>query len=562
MTTSGPTMSVPEAHALLTGTDGFFETTTEVVGGHEMTVVKNRMGNLREMLKASTNHGEGYARYYLFDDGRQATFAENIGHAAALGTALRARYGIGPGDRVAILGANSPEWIQTFWATVAQGAIAVAMNGWWTGDEIGDGLELTTPKVLVTDRRRLERIEGDPGRPVVVMEDDLPELLAAHAGADLPDVEIAEDDPAAILFTSGTTGRSKGAITTHRNFIAYVSCVFILGACDAIRWPADADTPAHPPLRLAASPLFHISGLHAAAITAVASGQGHIWTTGRFDPEKVLRLTQEHRITGWGGVTTQMWRIIEHPDFHEHDTSSVQSIGGGGSVWSPELQRACREALPHATQAVGVGYGLTECAGLATHASDDILAAHPDTVGYPIPTADVRIFDDEDNELPDGEIGNVCVRGPMVIPGYWDNPAATAETIRPGGRLRTGDCGHMNDGMLYLASRRQDLIIRGGENIYPIEIENRLDEHPDVHEVAIIGVDHRELGQVVKAVVVARDGTTPDSRDLAKWVALTLATHKVPAHWEITTDPLPRNASGKILKTVLAGEAENTFIED
>ncbi|MEQ8840156.1 MAG: class I adenylate-forming enzyme family protein [Acidimicrobiales bacterium] len=558
-------MTVPEADAFLTGEGGFLETTTETVNGIEMRVVKNRPANLVELLRASADHGDGAARYYLFDDGRAATFTENIDHAAALGAALHERFGVGPGDRVAILGANSPEWIQSFWASVGQGAIAVAMNGWWTADEIRYGLELTTPKVLITDRRRLERIEQsdwDPDMPIVVMEDALDGLIAEFTPAELPELTINEDDPAAILFTSGTTGRPKGAITTHRNFLAYVSCAYITGARDGVRFPSTGEPPAHPPMRLAASPLFHISGLHSAAIMAVASGMGAVWTTGRFDPEKVLRLTEEHRITGWGGVTTQMWRIIEHPDFHEYDTSSVQSIGGGGSVWSPELQRACRAALPHVTQAVAVGYGLTECAGLATHASNDVLAAHPDSVGYPIPTADVAILDDEDHPLPDGEIGNVCVRGPMVIPGYWDNPEATAETIRPGGWLRTGDFGHMRDGLLFLASRRKDLIIRGGENIYPTEIENRLDEHPDVHEVAVIGVDHRELGQEVKAVVVPRPGATLEPAALGEWVAQTLAVYKVPAHWEIRTEPLPRNASGKILKAVVAGESENTFIED
>ncbi len=555
-------MTVPEAHAFLTGEGGFFETTTETVLGEEMTVVKNRMANLREMLSASANHGGGSARYYLFDDGRAATFEENIRDAAAVAAALRDFHGVASGDRVAILGANSPEWIQAFWAITSLGAVAVALNGWWTADEIRHGLELTTPRVLIADRRRLERLDRAPRMPVIVVEDDFADLLDYGAAAALPDTPIAEDDPAAILFTSGTTGRAKGAINTHRNFIAYTSCAFMLGARDMIRWPSDDDGPQDPPLRLAASPLFHISGLHAAAITAIASGQGHLWTTGRFDPEKVLRLTEQHRITAWSGVTTQMWRIIEHPHFDRYDTSSVQSIGGGGSVWSPELLRACRVAIPQAKHAVGVGYGLTECSGLATHASDDILAAHPDTVGYPIPTADVAIFDDDDQPLPDGEIGNVCIRGPMVIPGYWDDPEATEETIRPGRWLRTGDFGHMRDGMLFLASRRNDLIIRGGENIYPTEIENRLDEHPDVREVAVIGVDHRELGQEVKAVVVANPGASPDPDALSRWGSETLAAFKVPTHWEIRTDPLPRNASGKILKAVLRGDAENTFIED
>ena len=559
-----PTMSIADVDAMLTGEGGFFETVPVIVNGVEVTTAKNRAPHLRALLQNSANHGgDGSARYYVFDDGTEATFAENIATAASLAAGLAERYGIGHGDRVAILAANTPEWIQSFWAITSLGAIAVAMNGWWTEDEIRYGLELTTPKLLLADAKRAERITGDPGVPLVVFEEDFAELRDHAPGADLPDTPINEDDAATILFTSGTTGRPKGAIITHRNFNAYLTCAFILGARDAFRFPADPDDPPKPPmLSLAASPLFHISGLHSCCVTAVASGMGHVWTTGRFDPEKVLQLTETYKITRLSGVTTQVWRIIEHPKFHEYDTSSVTAIGGGGSVWSPELLRACREALPHAERPVGVGYGLTECSGLATSASDDVLREHPESVGSAIPTCDLAIHDDDDNPLPDGEIGNVMLRGPMVTPGYWNNPEATADTIRPGGWLRTGDFGRIENGLLFLASRRTDLIIRGGENIYPVEIENRLDEHPAVREVVVLGVDHRELGQEVKAYVVPVDDADVTVDELAAFVGETLASHKVPAHWEIRTEPLPRNATGKILKQVVAGNAENTFIEE
>lgn len=559
-----PTMSIADVDAMLTGAGGFFETVPAIVNGVEVTTAKNRAPQLRALLQNSANHGgDGSARYYVFDDGTEATFAENIATAASVAAGLAERYDIGHGDRVAILAANTPEWIQSFWAITSLGAIAVAMNGWWTEDEIRHGLELTTPKLLLADAKRAERITGDPGVPLVVFEEDFAELRDHAPGADLPDTPIDEDDAATILFTSGTTGRPKGAIITHRNFNAYLTCAFILGARDAFRFPANSDDPPKPPmLSLAASPLFHISGLHSCCVTAVASGMGHVWTTGRFDPEKVLQLTETYKITRLSGVTTQVWRIIEHPKFHEYDTSSVTAIGGGGSVWSPELLRACREALPHAERPVGVGYGLTECSGLATSASDDVLREHPESVGAAIPTCDLAIHDDDDNPLPDGEIGNVMLRGPMVTPGYWDNPEATADTIRPGGWLRTGDFGRIENGLLFLASRRTDLIIRGGENIYPVEIENRLDEHPAVREVVVLGVDHRELGQEVKAYVVPFDEAVVTTDELAAFVGETLAPHKVPTHWEIRTEPLPRNATGKILKQVVAGNAENTFIEE
>ncbi len=562
--TAQPAMSIAEADALLTGPGGFFEITREVVGGREMDVVAGPHHNLRSLLAASASHGgDGSSRYYLFDDGRGATFAENVAHAAAVAAALAERYGVGPGHRVGLLGANQPAWIQGFWGTVSVGAVAVAMNGWWKGDEIRYAIDLTEPTVLIADRRRLDRLDDDPGVPVVVMDGDFDDMLAGFEGAPLPDGAIGRDDPAAILFTSGTTGRPRGAVQTHRNFLAYVSCAFMIGARRAVRFPSADMTSPGP--TLACSPLFHVSGLHAAAVIAVASGFGHIWTTGRYDPTKILRLTQEHRIARWAGVTTQIWGLVEHPELTDYDTSSVVTVGGGGSIWSPELQRACRAALPNARADVNIGYGLTESSGLATSASDDVLREHPDSVGYPLPTVAVQITDDDGNELADGTIGNVCIGGPMIMPGYWNDPAATAETIRDGW-LRTGDYGHLTDGLLFLASRRSDLIIRGGENIYPIEVENRIDAHPDVLESAVFGVDHRELGQEVKAVVVIRNGEPSEEAglvgELEAWVGETLADIKVPAHWELRAEPLPRNATGKVLKQVVRGVVDNVFIEE
>ena len=559
-------MSIAEADAMLTGPGGFFEIVTETVNGVEMGVVASPHSSLRDLLAASINHGgDGSARYYLFDDGRSATFAENISHAAAVAAGLTERYGIRPGDRVGLMGANQPGWIQGFWGTVSAGAIAVAMNGWWKGDEIRYGIELTEPKVLIADQRRLERLDRDPGIPVIGMapdeDDSIDSLIDAYRDALLPDVEIAVDDPAAILFTSGTTGRPRGAIQTHRNFFAYLTCAFMIGARQFVRFPGESMDVGGP--TLACSPLFHVSGLHACAVMAVGAGFNHLWTTGRYDPEKILRLTEEHGIARWSGVTTQVWRLVEHPRLNDYDVSSVISIGGGGSMWSPELQEICRTALPHARTSVTVGYGLTESSGLATSAADDVLKAHPDSVGYPLPTVAVRITDDDGAELPEGSVGNICLSGPMVTPGYWNDPAATAETIRDGW-LRTGDYGYVRDGLLFLVSRRSDLIIRGGENIYPAEIEQRLDAHPAVAESAVVGVEHRELGQEVKAVVVV--GEEPPGGDLVAelraWVAATLADIKVPAHWELRTEPLPRNATGKILKQVVQGDADYDFIEE
>ena len=569
-------MSVAEADAALTGPGGFFEIVTQTVGGTEMGVVASPHRSLRDLLAASVNHGgDGSARYYLFDDGRSATFAQNIEHAAAVAAGLAQRYGVGPGDRVALLGANQPGWIQGFWGTVSAGGVAVAMNGWWKGDEIRYALELTEPTVLITDRRRLERLGSDPGVPVILMDPEpdgaasgrgmttVDSLVADYRGTPLPDREIAVDDAAAILFTSGTTGRPRGTIQTQRNFFAYLSCAFMIGARQFLRFPGQSMDVGGP--TLACSPLFHVSGLHACAVIAVGAGFNHLWTTGRYDAEKILRLTEKHGIARWSGVTTQIWRLVEHPRLRDYDVSSVTSIGGGGSIWSPELQEICRSALPHARTTVTIGYGLTESSGLATSAADDVLKDNPDSVGYPLPTVSVRITDDDGTDLPDGAVGNICLFGPMITPGYWNDPEATADAIRDGW-LRTGDYGYHRDGLLFLVSRRSDLIIRGGENIYPTEIEQRLDAHPAVAESAVFGVEHRELGEEVNAVVVVDGSVVEPSDDLVDdlrgWVAEALADIKVPAHWELRTEPLPRNATGKILKRVLQGEADYDFIEE
>ncbi len=558
-------MTLQEAEELLLTPGSPFETTTATVNGEVYDVFANRAGNLRELLTRSVEHGD--RELFIWDDGRRYTFTEHERLVASAAAAMAERYGIEPGDRVALLGANSPEWVIGMWAAISLGAIAVGMNGWWTGDEIVYGLELTEPKLLIADQKRLARLQGtDPGMATVIVEEDFEDRLSGFdMAAPLPDAPIDEDDPAVVLFTSGTTGRPKGAINTHRNIIAFLGITAFSGARSALMAgladrPTDPDAPE--PCSLVSSPLFHVSGLHSAAVAMVANGMKSVWTTGRFDPEKIFRLTEQERISRWGGVTTQVWRLLEHPALNDYDHSSVRACGGGGSVWSPELQRAIRERLPDAAPQMQVGYGSTETGALATIATSQMLMDDPTCAGTPLPTVEVEIRDSDGNPVPDGTVGEVCVRGPNVMPGYWNQPEATEAAFFSRHWLRTGDFGHMRGEMLTIASRVRDMIIRGGENVYPIEIENRLEEHPGIHEAAVIGVDHRTLGQEVKAVVVPQPDTSLDAADIQQFAGEKLAYYKVPAHIEVRTTPLPRNASGKVLKHVLSGTADNTFVEE
>ncbi len=547
--------------AELLGPGGFMQLETVEVDGVPITTFKHRPRSLREVLEGSLVHGD--KDYAVFTDGeheRRITYAQHGALVASVASALRDRFGVGPGDRVAILAANCPEWILAFWATVSLRAIAVGLNGWSTGSEIRFFLADAEPKVLVADRKRLARLDGtDPGVPTVVVEDDFAALEGYDTRRALPDVPIAEDDPAVILYTSGTTGRPKGAINTHRNITAFIGLNFFSGARSMMSRPPAPDAAPH--VQFMTNPMFHVSGLHGGVITLLASGTSSVWLTGRFDGAAAMRVIERERCTGWSFTETMLHRLVNHPDVGKYDLSSVRTVGGGGSPFAPSLIERTREVFPNASSTLSIGYGQTECAALATMNTADELVRFPTSVGRPLPTVDLEIRDAFDKALPEGEEGEVCLRGPMVMPGYWRRPEETAATIRDGW-LHTGDIGRMEGGRLYLASRKRDLIFRGGENVYPIEIEKRIEDHPDVDECAVIGVEHPELGQVVKAIVVPKAGRTVTAETLRGWVADVLAYYKVPEHWDVRTEPLPRNASGKILKEPLRTGAETAFVEE
>jgi acyl-CoA synthetase (AMP-forming)/AMP-acid ligase II len=533
----------------------------EDVLGEPMQVFVQRDRSLRELLEQAGRFGD--ADYAVFHDGarrRVLTFAGHERLVASVAAAMADR-GVVAGDRVAILAANCPEWIVTFWATVSLGAVAVACNGWWTRDEIQHALAHTTPKLLVADAKRLARLEGaDPGMPVVVIEEDFADLESFAPGAPLPGVAIDEDQPALLQFTSGTTGRPKAAVLSHRSLVAFVQVVSFLGAAQAASVGLPSTGPSRP--RLAVFPMFHISGLQSASITPMATGAGNVWPMGRFDPATVIRLTIEEGIYAWIGTATHMFRLLQDPTIGTLDVSLVQTVGIGGSATTPELVRATEERFPHLVDTFTSGYGLTEAGGMVSHASNAMLQANADSVGMAMPTVGVRIVDEDGKEVPEGVNGSICVRSPLVMLGYWGDSEASSEALLPGGWLMTGDYGRLLGGELFLASRLRDLILRGGENVYPIEVESRLEQHPAVVECAVYGVDHALLGQEVKAVVVLNAGESLDLDAARAFCGETLAGYKLPEHLEEWNGPLPRNASGKVVKAVLRGEATQTFIEE
>jgi acyl-CoA synthetase (AMP-forming)/AMP-acid ligase II len=557
---------IARVEATLLGAGGPFNVVDIEVGGVTIQSFENRIRTLRDLLLKSVAFGDN--TYMLATDGtseRRLSFAEHARVVASVAAAFRDRYDVRPGDRVAILGANSPEWVIAFWAAISLGAIAVGLNGWSTGPEITYFVDDCEPKVLVADRKRVERIEGDLGVALIVMEDDFAELENYAPDAGFAEMHVDEDDPAIILYTSGTTGRPKGAINTHRNVASYLMLNFYNGAKAMMLAPPPGpdDPPPLPTCQLVSSPLFHVSGLHSAAVMMLATGLKSVWLMGRFDPAVAMRVIEEERCTGWSFTETLLHRMVNFPDADKYDLSSIKSVGGGGSPVAPSLIERTRQIFPNARHSVGIGYGQTECAALATLNNGQELIDFPLSVGRPLPTVELEIRDPLGVAVGEGVDGEVCVRGPMVMPGYWRRPEATAETITPDRWLRTGDIGRMEGGRLYLSSRKRDLIFRGGENVYPVEIEKIIEDHPDVEECGVIGVDDPELGQRVKAVIVARLGHTIDVEAVRVWCATQLAYYKVPEQWEVREGSLPRNATGKILKDVLRDAKANTgFVEE
>jgi acyl-CoA synthetase (AMP-forming)/AMP-acid ligase II len=307
-------------------------------------------------------------------------------------------------------------------------------------------------------------------------------------------------------------------------------------------------------------PLFHLSGLYTGAVMMLAAGAKTVWRLGRFEPVGVLRLIEKERVTTWAGLGSMAPRVLHHPDLEKYDLSSLRNLGSGGAPTSLALQERMRAVAGE--RSVGIGYGSSESVTAVAMIGGEELQQYPTSVGRPQPTHQIEIRDAAGRVLPEGREGEIFIRSPYVMLEYWRDSQATAKALQEGRWLATGDIGRLESGRLYINSRARDMILRAAENIYPVEIEHRLEEHPSVAEAAVVGVDHPELGQEVKAIVVPASGAAIDTSQLAQWVAEKLAPFKVPASWEVRSEPLPRNAAGKVLKNVLTGETENRFVEE
>jgi long-chain acyl-CoA synthetase len=563
---AGPPMSIAEADAQLTAPGQMFEVDEVAIRGVPTKVWKNCPATLTDILKLSRGHGD--KTFIVYEDER-ITFEEHFRACAHLAHVLRDRFGVREGDRVAIAMRNFPEWSVAFWGASAAGAVVVPLNAWWTGEELEYGLADSGTRVLFADAERAARLtarmadlpdlevtvvarsaaqgSGEPAPSGTLRwEEVLGQVPSPPEALDVPEISVGTDDDATIFYTSGTTGHPKGALGTHRNICTNPISLFFVNVRNATRSGVDALAGgAGQSSYLLSVPLFHATGCHSILVANILAG-GKLVMMHRWEPGRALELIEREQITTFGGVPTMVMQVLDHPDFAKFDTSSVKGIGYGGAPAPPELVRRVQEQF--GSTPASNGYGLTETSSLSTMNSGADYLAKPDSVGPPVPVVTVRVVDPDGRKVPTGATGELWIKGPNVVKGYWNKPEATAETFSDGW-LHTGDLARVDDeGFVYIVDRAKDMLIRGGENVYCVEIESVLYEHPCVAEAAVIGIPHPTLGEEVGAVVHLRPGASVSEGDLQRYVGGRLASFKVPTKVWFYDEELPRNPAGKVLK--------------
>jgi len=537
-----------------------FEITSVEVRGQSIKAYAAAPPSLREMWLASAAFAD---RDYLVYENERWTYSDAHRDVAAIANWM-AKQGIKQGDRVAIAMRNYPEWLLLYWACVSQGIAVVGVNAWWVASELAFGLEDSAPKLLICDQERLDRFneikDQFPDLPVVGVRlkapidgvIDFSEVL--KDGGELPAASIDPDEDACIFYTSGTTGRPKGAQLTHRGCVNNVMNLAFWGTAmshslaRANNMPPPDPSVAPIAAGLITTPLFHVTANNCMAQGTTLSG-GKLVHMYRWDAGDALKIIAKERITSLSGVPVMSRELISHPDFDKHDTSSLLTVSGGGAQVQPDLvgkiDRTVKTARP------GTGYGMTETCGIITSIGGDFFVDRPDSCGPAMPNFEAKCVDAEGNEVPQGSVGELWVKGACVIKGYLNRAEATAETITDGW-LHTGDVARMDeDGFIYIVDRIKDMVLRGGENIYCAEVEAVLFNLDVIKECSVFGISDDRLGEEVGVAIVLKPGTLITADEIRAHSAAQMAKHKIPRYIWILEQPLPRNASGKFLKREL-----------
>jgi long-chain acyl-CoA synthetase len=564
-----PAMSVAEAHKLLTAPGSPFEMDEVMIRGVRTRVWKNAPPSLRDLFALGRGHGD---KTFLVYENDRASFETFTRAALAVADELT-KAGVKKGDRVALIMRNLPEWAAIFFGATIVGAIITPLNAWWTGPELEYGLVDSGAKVAFVDAERLERIAEHlincPDLKTVYVsryQDELPHPIVKRLedtlgkvndwdklpAGEMPAVPLGPEDDATILYTSGTTGKPKGALGTHRNMLSNIFASASAAARNFLRRGEAVPAPdPNLPQRstLLSVPFFHATGCFAIMSPSLFAG-AKIVMMRKWDPELAMQLIEREKINSAGGVPTIAWQLIEHPNRAKYDLSSLEAVSYGGAPSAPELVRKIVETFPKSLP--GNGWGMTETSATCTVHSAEDYEHRPDSCGPAVATCDLKVMTpDGARQLAANEVGELWARGPNIVKGYWNKPEATAQTFADGW-VKTGDLARVDDeGFCFIIDRAKDMLIRGGENIYCIEVENVLYEHPAVMDAALVAVPHKTLGEEPGAVVHLKPGQHTTEDELRAFVAAKLAAFKVPVKVVFWPETLPRNANGKIMKTEL-----------
>ncbi|MFT4887861.1 MAG: acyl-CoA synthetase (AMP-forming)/AMP-acid ligase II [Pseudohongiellaceae bacterium] len=548
--------------------DAPLATHSEVIGGIEYEVFSKVPSNLNKLYELGLAAGE---KAFLVYNDERLTFSETLALSRRLARTLLESYDIKLGDRVAICARNSPEWCISYMAATMLGAVIVPMNSWWKGPELEYGLNDSSSKLLFIDPDRLVLL--DPHLDNVDVElviirptqdgGSYPEFHSLIEGVlpltneEIEAINVQPESNASIMYTSGSTGMPKGVLSTHRNIInALYTWCFVKEITEILRPELLEENPEFDPAILANVPLFHVTGSHAQFLACFIYLRKFVMMF-KWDAEKALEIIEKERISVLHGVPTMAWEVMQSDKFDSTDLRSLRGVQSGGAPRPPEhlnmmLSKFPEKAIP------GLGYGLTETNAIGAIISGKFYQARPNSTGRPTPpVTSVKIVDENNNTLENGQVGEICIKGPTVMKGYWNNPEATAEVIKDGW-FYSGDIGMLDKlGFLIILDRAKDIVIRGGENIGCAEVEYAIAEHSCASEVSVYGVPDERLGEKLCATIMLKAGTVLDQGELKAFLKEKIAGFKVPELIYFQYEQLPRIASGKIAKKEIRANTLN-----
>jgi long-chain acyl-CoA synthetase len=545
-------------------------------GGPLETVPFERFGRSLPMFKHAPPHLPAYFETYcaqhgqatfLVDGELRMSFAEVHAAARAVAGGLIAGHGVEKGERIGLAARNSANWVIAYMAIIMAGGCVTLLNGWWTGEELAGGIELAGCRMTLADEGRAKRLERQtfPGK-LVVFEHDCPwqqglsAALAGGGGAETPLPELTGDDLATILYTSGSTGQSKGAWSDHRGVVqgtmSYAAQTLMVLHYLTVKGEAPAEGTQ--PCALVNVPLFHVTGEVPLLLQSFAIGRKLVMMP-KWDAAEAMRLIEAEKVTYFVGVPLMSFEIATHPDRDKYDLSSCVSYAAGGAPRPVDHVTRIREALPHAFPLLG--YGLTETNGVGCGNFNENYLAKPGSTGAASrPLVEIGILDDAGQCLPTGETGEVAIRTIANFLGYWNNSEATKEAIMPDGWFRSGDLGYLDaDGYLYIVDRKKDIIIRGGENISCIEVEQAIYGHPDIAETSVFGMPDEKFGELPVGVYLAKEGRRVSEEALRAFLLQRIAPFKVPVRLWQERETLPRLGTEKVDKRALRARYQTAW---